>query len=310
MKVSRRGFLKSLGIGAMGLTFSPAILKVLEAAASGNPPVLWIQGQGCTGCSVSLLNSVHPDIEEVLLDIISLKFHPSVMAGSGEMAMSAIDSAYKEGGYILILEGAIPTEEQGIYCKVGEETLLSLINRLSEKASALVAVGSCASYGGIPGGSPNPTGAKGLSDVVKKPVLNIPGCPAHPDWIIGSLVHVLMFGMPKLDENRRPLAFYGKTIHEQCQNYASFSKAEFAKKLSDSGCLIALGCKGPATFSDCPERHWNNGINWCIGAKAPCIGCVEPDFPDRLGPLYTHLPEELLPSGVKVVDGAIVKEVS
>lgn len=299
-----------MGWGTLGLSVSPGVLKVLEAAAGGNPPVLWIQGQGCTGCSVSLLNSVHPDIAEVLLEIISLKFHPNVMAGSGDVSLKAINEAYEKGGYILILEGSIPTDKDGIYCKIGEETLFSLIKRLSEKASAMVAVGTCASYGGIPGGSPNPTGAKGLGEVVEKPILNIPGCPSHPDWIIGSLVHVLMFGMPKLDEKRRPAFFYPKTIHEQCQNYALFSKGEFAKRLSEKGCLIALGCKGSLTSSDCSSRLWNNGVNWCIGAKAPCIGCTEPDFPDKLSPLYTHIPEEFLPAGVKVVNGTLVGEVS
>jgi hydrogenase small subunit len=186
--------------------------------------------------------------------------------------------------------------------------LLDWVKKLSEKdkAYAVVAVGTCAAYGGIPGGEPNPTKAKGVKEVTGATVLNIPGCPPHPDWIVGSLSHVLMFGLPKLDEDGRPTLFFGKNIHENCQNFYSYNAEEYAKHLSDEGCLINLGCKGPLTHSDCPERHWNNGVNWCIGAKAPCIGCTERGFPDEMSPMYQALKEELRPKRVEIPQKALV----
>jgi hydrogenase small subunit len=309
MGITRRKFIQYLGGGTLALGLSqfyiPKVLKVLEAAAAGEPPVIWMQGSGCTGCSISLLNTVHPTIAEVLLKVISLKFHPNVMAASGDLAIKAMENAAKEhaGKFILIVEGAIPTAKGGMYGTVGERdgkpvTILERVMELGNAASAIVAVGTCACYGGIPSGAPNPTAAKGVADVLGKTVLNIPGCPPHPDWIVGSLVHVLMYGLPALDEDGRPKLFYGKNIHENCPNYSYYNNEVMAKRLSDEGCLSELGCKGPMAFADCPSRHWNNGVNWCIGAKAPCIGCVEKGFPDEMSPMYTQLPPEKLPKKV------------
>jgi len=309
MAISRREFLRYFGGGAAGVVLSqsylPWLVKTLEAATKGEPPVIWLQGQCCTGCSVSLLNTVHPSIAEVLLKIISLGYHPNVMAGSGDLAISAMEKIYKEsaGSYILIMEGAIPTAEDGIYALTGEKegkhiTTLDWAQRLGEKAGAIVSVGTCASYGGIPAGEPNPTQAKGIGELLGKAVLNIPGCPAHPDWIVGSLTHVLMWGLPKLDEYGRPTLFFGKTIHENCPNFYYYNDDILAEKLSDEGCLMHLGCKGGLTHSDCPKRRWNNGVNWCIGAKTPCIGCAQQGFPDECSPMYGQIPDELKPKKV------------
>ncbi|MDI6785723.1 MAG: hydrogenase small subunit [bacterium] len=312
MPITRRDFLKHCGAGTLGIALSqfylPEVLKIFEAAAAGEPPVLWLQGQSCTGCSVSLLNTVHPSIADVLLKVISVKFHPTVMAAQGDLAISAIEKTYKEnaGKYILIVEGSIPIKDGGIHCTVGEThdgkpiTILDWAKKLAPKAAAIVAVGTCAAYGGIPGGAPNPTGAKSVKEVTGKTVLNLPGCPAHPDWIVGSLVHVLRFGLPALDEHGRPKMFYGKNIHENCQNYFHYNNDTYAENLSDEGCLINLGCKGPQTYADCPKRHWNNGVNWCIGAKAPCIGCTQPEFPDGTSPMYAAIQDELRPKKVKI----------
>lgn len=311
MKLTRRQFLKFFGTSAVGVGISslyiPEIAQALETAAKGQPPVLWLQGAGCSGCSTSLLNTVHPKISEILLKVISLRYHPTVMAAAGKTAFSVIQevSETNNGKFILIVEGAIPTSEDGVFCTIGardgrEVTMLETVKDLAEKAAALVAVGTCSSYGGIPSGKPNPTGCKSLAEVTGKTVLNIPGCPPHPDWIVGSLVHVLLFGLPKLDKNGRPLLFYGKNIHENCPNYSYFASGNFAKKLSDDKCLMELGCKGAMAFADCPIRHWNGYVNWCIGAGAPCIACCEPGFPDASSPMYTKLPDEMLPK-IKLV---------
>lgn len=280
-------------------------------------PVIWLQGAGCTGCSVSVLNSVSPSIKNVLIDEvipgkhINLKFHPTVMAGAGDEVIEILQETQqqKKGGYILVVEGAIPTAQGGIYGTVGEEKgkavpIVSHLESLARNALAVIALGTCSSFGGIPAASPNPTQCLSVEEVLKAakintPVINIPGCPPHPDWFIGTVASVLLFGLPKpedLDEHRRPKAFFGTLIHENCPRRAYYDEGKFAKKLSDPGCLYELGCKGPVTYADCPIRLWNNGVNWCIGSGAPCMGCVEPGFPDLVSPLYEKIAQDLLPS--------------
>lgn len=306
MRMTRRDFIRlcsgsAAGLGLSGM-FIPDIVEALEKAASGNPPVVWLQGQSCSGCSVSLLNTVHPSISEVLLKIISMRYHPTVMAAAGDLAISTLDDtiANHEGEFILIIEGAIPTAHNGIYATLGrrngeEETILDWTKRLGTSARGVVAVGTCASFGGISSSKANPTGAKPVSGILAKTVINVPGCPPHPDWMVGTLAHMLLYGLPKLDQHNRPVLFYGNNIHENCQNFSHYNEGNLAQKLSDNGCLIELGCKGSLAHADCYERHWNNGVNWCIGAKAPCIACVEPDFPDDISPFYAKLPEGKLP---------------
>jgi hydrogenase small subunit len=268
-------------------------------------PVIWVQGAGCTGCSVSVLNSVSPSIKNVLVDEVipgqhvNLRFHPTVMAGQGNPAIEVLDNTaqHKKGGYVLVVEGSVPTAQGGIHCTIGEEkgeevTLVSKVKSLASDALAVVALGTCATYGGIPAARPNLTQCLGVADVlieanITTPVVNIPGCPPHPDWFVGTLASVLLFGLPKpedLDEVGRPKAFFGALIHDNCPRRAYYDENKFAKKLSDPGCLYEIGCKGPVTYADCPIRLWNNGVNWCVGSGAPCVGCCEPGFPDLVSP--------------------------
>jgi hydrogenase small subunit len=301
MPITRRQFLKicagtGIAIGASE-TLLPEIVGALEKAAAGNPPVLWIQGGGCTGCSVSLLNTVHPNIAEVLLKIISLKFHPTVMASSGELAMETLykmAEAYK-GKYFLALEGTVETAANGKYCMPGELkgkeiTIVDMMKDLGSKAAAVLALGQCGAYGGIPAAQPNPTGSKGARDFfkdhgIKTPVINIPGCPPHPDWMVGTIAHALMFGVPELDADGRPKMFYGTLVHDNCPYRSYYDEKKFAKSFGEEGCRVELGCKGPESYSDCWKRGWNNNVNWCIH-NSLCLGCTEPGYPDRFSPLY------------------------
>ncbi|MFQ5867862.1 MAG: hydrogenase small subunit [bacterium] len=297
MDLTRREFLKICAGSAVALGISqiciPEVVEALERAAAGNPPVLWIQGAGCTGCSVSLLNTTHPKISEILLRIISLKVHPNLMSASGDGVILSMEKTAEEakGKYILIIEGSVPIAENGVYATVGEKngkpvSFLKWTKKLGRDAKYVMAVGTCASYGGVPAGAPNPTGAKGVGDILGRKVINVPGCSPHPDWMVGTLVHLLLYGVPKLDENLRPTLFYGLYLHENCPNYSFYIHQKFAKNLSEKGCLVKLGCKGPLTYADCPLRQWNGGVNWCIRAFAPCIGCSQMEFPDGMSPFY------------------------
>ena len=253
-------------------------------------PVIWFQGAACSGCAVSVLNSVSPTIKNVLLDElipgkhINLLFMPTIMTASGKPAVEVIIEAEKahKGQYILVVEGSIPENGFG---DVGEESMENSVARLSKNAFAVVSLGSCAAFGGIPSASPNPTKAQGVKEFLDSkniivPLINIPGCPSHPDWFVGTIANLLIFGVPELDELLRPKLFYGQLIHENCERRPCFDKGKFAKKPSDEGCLFEIGCKGPYTHADCPIRSWNAGVNWCVQAGGPCIGCVEPEFPD------------------------------
>lgn len=280
-------------------------------------PIIWLQMAACTGCSISLLNSASPTIKNVLIDQIvpgvhiNLRFHATIMAGSGEPVLKVMEDTAKEkkDSYILVAEGAIPTATDAVYGAIGERDgkpvkMEDRLAELAQNAMAILAVGTCASFGGIPAGAPNPTGCQPVKKIldakgISKPLVNIPGCPPHPDWFVGTVASIILGGLPKaedLDDNLRPLAFYGKLIHENCPRRAYFDEGKFAKKPGDEGCLYELGCKGPITYADCPLRRWNNGTNWAIGAGAPCNGCTQPEFPDMTSPFYEKLKDVELPA--------------
>jgi hydrogenase small subunit len=279
-------------------------------------PVIYYQASSCTGCAVSMLNTASPTIKNVLIDQIApgvhinLKFHPVIMAAAGETAIGVMEDTAKnqKGGYVLVVDGAVPTATDAVYGAVGERngkpvTMFERVTELAADAMAVIAIGTCASFGGISAAAPNPTKAVPVSKAlemkgIKKPLINVPGCPPHPDWFIGTVASIILNGLPKpqdLDDFNRPKLFYGKLIHENCPRRASFDEGKFAKKFGENGCLYELGCKGPITYADCPSRHWNSGTNWVIGAGAPCNGCTQPEFPDQTAPFYERLVDVDLP---------------
>jgi hydrogenase small subunit len=287
-------------------------------------PLVWLQGSACSGCVVSLLNSFAPGAGSVLLreltpgKHVSVRFLMTAMAGQGQQVIDVLtdETIAREGGHILVLEGSVPIGHE-IFCTLGEAKgrevpLSERFADLARGALAVVAVGTCSSFGGIPAGAPNPTGAVSAGELLRRegidvPLVNIPGCPPHPDWMVGSLMAVAMYGLDavaaQLDELNRPKMYYGKLIHETCPRRADFDAGRFAKKFGDPGCLYELGCKGPVTYADCPTRMWNSGTNWCVGAGSPCHGCVEPGFPDRLAPLYEKIDTARL-EGLKLLEAS------
>jgi hydrogenase small subunit len=288
-RISRRELMKMgarlaavLGLSAGSI---PRIVEAMTDLASGQAPVLWLQAQSCTGCSISLLNSREPDPAQLLTQHIALRFHSNLSAASGEMCRDVINRTIEEGGFLLVVEGAIPAGMPEA-CMVGEESVAALVLRAAAKAKAVVALGTCASFGGIPAAENNPTGAVSVGaflakERVNQPVINLPGCPTHPDWLVGTLVHVLKFGLPPLDAQSRPKAFYARLLHDQCPRFADYERENFAKQFGDEGCLFKLGCLGPNTRADCTQRLWNAGTNSCIRAGAPCIGCADQEFASK-----------------------------
>ncbi len=295
---SRRDFIRicSLAAAAVGLPATSAV-RMAEAALNGRKPsVIWLSFQECTGCTESLLRASHPALDELILDLVSLDYHEALLAPSGHLAEAARQQAMKEndGKYILVVEGAIPTKDDGIYCKIGGRTALDLVREAAEHAGAIIAIGSCASFGGIPAADPNPTGAQGAPQVLAgRTVVTLPGCPANPYIFLGTALQFATYGtLPALDDLGRPKFAYDRTIHEHCPRRAHFDAGRFAVQFGDEGhrqgwCLYKLGCKGPQTHASCSVLHFGDVVNaWPIGIGHPCVGCTEQKLAFRV-PLHT-----------------------
>ncbi|MEN8131859.1 MAG: hydrogenase small subunit [Pseudomonadota bacterium] len=286
--ISRREFLKfCTGVAAtMGLS-STMSLRIAEAATNPKrPPVIWISAQECTGCTEALLRSTHPTLDQLILDSISLDYHEALSAGAGHQAEADKHASMQanKGKYILVVDGSIPTKDGGIYCKVANKTILEHVQEAVADAGAIIAIGSCAAWGGIPSSGPNPTGAKGLGEIIKdKPIINIPGCPPNPYNFLSTVLYVLTFErLPELDDKGRPKFAYGQLIHENCERRPHYDAGRFAIEFGDEGhrqgwCLYKMGCKGPETYANCPAILFGEvgpGA-WPVGTGHPCIGCTE-----------------------------------
>ena len=299
--VSRRDFLEfcSSMCAVLGLSSSmlPRVAQQLQAMK--RPSVIWLQLQECTGCVESALRTAEPTIGDLVLDLVSLDYQHTLMAGAGAAVERALADSMtaNKGQYILIVTGSVPLEENGIYLTIGGRTGREILEEAARDAAAVIAVGACAHFGSVQAARPNPTGAVGINRIITdKPVVNIAGCPPIGDVITATVVHFLTFGrLPALDSEGRPLFAYGKRIHDQCPRRAHFDAGQYVEVFDDEAarkgwCLYKVGCKGPATFSPCPIFQWNTRTSWPIGAGHPCIGCTEPYFWDTMAPFYGRLP--------------------
>jgi hydrogenase small subunit len=281
------------GTLALPASMVPKVAHAFQAAK--RPPVVWLEYSDCAGCTESLLRANRPTVADLVLDILSLNYHETIMAPAGHQAEKSLNDTVAEGGYLVVVEGAIPVKDDGIYCCVGGRTAVDLLQEVAGSAAAVITVGACAFYGGWPATSPNPTEAKGVKDVVTGvPVLNLPGCPMNVDNLTATIVHYLTFAsLPEMDELGRPLFAYGRRIHDNCERRGHFDAGEFVKEWGDEGhrngwCLYEMGCKGPVTYHNCPTLRWNEGISWPVQAGHGCIGCSQPGFWEM--PAYDTVP--------------------
>jgi hydrogenase small subunit len=277
-----------------------------------NIHVIWLPGQACTGCTVSLLNASHPSVLDLLTGFIpqaagvTLDYHATIMLPWGDEALAAVDAAEKGelGPFVLVVEGSIPDESiakqtGGYWCVVGEDeegkpvTFSERIDRLAKNAAAIVATGTCASFGGIPHGKPNPTGAKGILDYLGKswksalgiPVITVPGCPSHGEHLAEVLAYSVLavrgyLPLPALDEWHRPKFLFEHTAHENCPRAGLFADGKNSHEFGEPYCMGTMGCKGPISHCDVPKRGFVEGVGGCPSMGSPCIGCTEPNFPD------------------------------
>jgi hydrogenase small subunit len=291
--VRRRDFMKlcAMAAAAVGLPASAGRAFAETAMTGQKPSVIWLHFSECTGCTESLLRPMHPALDELILDLISLDYHETLFAAAGHQFHAAKKAAMaaNAGKYVLVVEGAIPTKDNGIYCKIGGRTALEILDEAAANAGAIIAIGSCASWGGVPSADPNPTGCKGVPQILEgKTIVSIPGCPPNPYNFLGVVLQYATFGtLPELDAKGRPMFAYGRTIHEHCPRRPHFDAGRFAKVFGDEShrqghCLYELGCKGPQTYANCSTSTFNDMPDaWPIGIGAPCYGCTEPTLAFR-----------------------------
>jgi hydrogenase small subunit len=299
--VSRRQFFEFCGQMAAVLGLSSAAVPRIARAmqALRRPSVIWLQLQECTGCVESVIRTADPTIGDLVLDVISLDYQHTLMAAAGGAAEKSLDDARTNnaGKYLLVVTGSVPLNENGMYTVIGGKTAKSILEETAKDAAAVIALGACAHWGSVQASRPNPTGAVGVSEIVRaKVVVNIAGCPPIADVVTATVVHFLTYGrLPALDGDGRPRFAYQNRIHDQCPRRAHYDAGQFVRAFDDESarkgyCLYEVGCKGPATFSPCPIFMWNSRTSWPIGAGHPCIGCTERNFWDTMTPFYNRLP--------------------
>ena len=339
--ISRRRFLRLLStVGATGLIAAHAP-QVSRALASTNLRLVWLQAATCNGCAQSLLNATLPDLPQLIegmgVDLSLLgELHPNRIGlrvdgypigyddDNPNQRLKEIVSRAQQGTerYVLVVEGAVPRGPQGSgrYQLLDGEPVVDVVLRCAQYAVGTIAFGTCACYGGLHAATGSLSGMRGLAMTYRgdirfndgvlasgSPVINIPGCTPHPDWLTAVLVAMAQgWDLPPMDGFLRPDGVYPKdlTLHDLCEFRALYDRGEFASALGEPGCRYRIGCKGPFAKADCPSRRWNDSIEFCVSAGSPCLACAEPGFPDVSTPFYLQKEQVNLFAGLNVGDMA------
>lgn len=331
MTMDRRTFIKAVGVLGASL-FLQTYKSDMAKAVNGLPEtkVLWLHGVMDSGCSISMLDGENPDILEFLqLYNLNLLYHEVLMMQQGIFVdgkpanTSDLNSEIlleeileNERGYVLIAEGAIANGPHGSgkYMVLGGKIYKDIFERAARNASVIVAIGQCATNSGINAAESEidelmdhrgvaftlEDSSKGIVDLlgIATPVVNINGCPAHPDWVFLTIGAIALGkirvpdDLPEvLDRWNRPKVFYppDHTVHDNCPRRGYYDRGEFETTVGGPKCLWKLGCKGPYSHADCATRRWNDHTNFCPQAGSPCIGCVQPGFPDSTRPFYVEI---------------------
>jgi hydrogenase small subunit len=297
--ITRRSFLKfcSLTAASLGLgpSFAPRIAHALETKPRA--PVIWLHGLECTCCTESFIRSSHPLAKDVILSMISLDYDDTLMAAAGHQAEAALEEtiAKYKGNYILAVEGNPPLGDDGVFCIPGGRPFINKLRHVAKDAKAIIAWGSCASWGCVQAAKPNPTRATPIHQVITdKPIIKVPGCPPIAEVMTGVVSYILTFDqMPELDRLGRPKMFYSQRIHDKCYRRPHFDAGQFVEHFDDENarlghCLYKVGCKGPTTYNACSTIRWNDAVSFPIGSGHGCIGCSEDGFWDK-GSFYDRL---------------------
>ncbi|MGE0295833.1 hydrogenase expression protein HypE [Pseudonocardia sp.] len=310
------------------------------------PPIhiLWINaGLSCDGDSVALTAATQPSIEEIALGALpglpKIAVHwPLIDFDNGPVGSNndfiewffRADRGDLDGPFVLVVEGSIPNEKikpEGYWCGFGNNpdtgqpmTTSEWLDRLAPKALAVLAVGTCATYGGIHAMAGNPTGAMGVRDYLGwnfktpagLPIINVPGCPVHPDNLSETILYLLYQAagsapMIPLDAEGRPTWLFGNTVHEGCDRGGYYEQGQFASEYGQPECLVKLGCWGPVVKCNVPKRGWINGVGGCPNVGGICIGCTMPGFPDAFMPFMDPPPGSRVSAGGSKAYGGVIR---
>jgi hydrogenase small subunit len=300
--------------------------------------VLWIPaGLSCDGDSVALTGATQPAIEEIALGALpglpNVVFHwPLIAYTVGEDFLKAFFAAGRGelDPFVLVVEGSIPNEKiagDGYFSGFGNKpgtdqpmTFSDWIDLLAPKALAVLAAGTCATYGGIHAMAGNPTGAMGILDYLGWewkskagiPIVCVPGCPVQPDNLSETILYLLWQAngrapMIPLDEAGRPTWLFGATVHEGCDRAGYYEQGEFATDYDSPTCLVKIGCWGPVVKCNVPKRGWMGGVGGCPNVGGICIGCTMPGFPDKFMPFMDEPPGAKVSSAVVSLYGNAVR---
>jgi len=266
--------MKFCGVMAATLGLETTVIpKIAEALVSGQrPPFIWLQFSECTGCTEAFLRSSSPFIDDLLLNKISLEYHETIMAPTGEAALKSLTEAVSNyaNKFFVVVEGSIPLADNGNFGRTGDKTMLQIAQEVCPKAKMMISLGTCACYGGLPAAKGGLTDAKCVHGALSGlNAIMLPGCPPNPVNFAALIVNYLMFSdFPKRDTLGRPIFAYGSTVHSQCQ------------RQNTAWCLQNFGCRGPSTYHNCPTALYNDKTSWCVQADVPCKGCSQPGFWD------------------------------
>ncbi|HYV44315.1 MAG TPA: hypothetical protein VFA20_05605 [Myxococcaceae bacterium] len=313
------------------------------ANETAHPPreidVLWITaGLSCDGDSVAVTGATQPSIEDIVMGAIpglpKVNLHNPVLAYAtgGDFLRPFHQAARGELGrpYVLVVEGSLPNERlsgAGYWAALGTDqqtgepiTTCAWVDKLAPGALAVIAVGTCATYGGIPAMEGNPTGAMGLRDYLGHgwktpaglPIVNVPGCPVQPDNFTETLLYLLyqasgLAPMIPLDEAGRPTWLFGQTVHEGCDRGGYYEQGDFAAEHGSKKCLVKLGCWGPVVNCNVPKRGWMGGVGGCPNVGGICIGCTMPGFPDKFMPFMEEPPGAKMSTAAILMYGRMVR---
>jgi hydrogenase small subunit len=303
----------------------------------------WLAGMSCDGCSIAVVGATSPPVEDLLAGTIPgipkvVLHHPVLSVEAGEEFVRNYELAEqgKLGApYVVIYEGSIADERiaartGGYWVGLGVEKrpdgtnrpipTSEWLRRMAPGAAAVFAIGTCATWGGIPVAAGNPTGAMSVMDFLGEdyrsayglPVINIPGCSPVGDNFTETVAAILLFlqglgPLPEFDALGRPAWLFGETVHRKCVRGGYYEEGSFAKKFGDKECLVEVGCWGPVVQCNITSRGAINHMGGCMNTGGVCIGCTMPGFPDRFAPFYTKPPGSTLSTSISRLVGTFIR---
>ncbi len=341
-------------VGDFGSPARKSMEQLLEPGAKAGPPsrigplekvhVFWFAGMSCDGCTVAVTGAEIPSVESLLMGahpgLPRVVLHSTIVdLQSGANFLRAHEQALRgelDAPYVIVLEGSATEETKametgGYWASNGEEpwgaggegravTADEWIARLAPGAAATVAIGTCATWGGIPSAAGNPTGAMSLMDFLGKeyrsafglPVVNVPGCPPIGDNFTETVAAILYFlqgfgPLPEFDDLGRPAWLFGETVHRHCVRGAYYEEGDFAEEFGDPECLVEVGCWGPVVNCNITSRGMIGHFGGCMNAGGPCIGCTMPGFPDKFTPFYKMPPGSRVSTSASRTLGRIIR---